>query len=100
MILKQAFKTCGNKDTTFANVVPDTKTVEVLTPETDDTHKPHIYRRVKSKMMALPVKGYMIAADWENLRNDGDKFIWNKAGSGYEMYGPTIIWNLLQTFNP
>ena len=100
MILKQAYKTWGNKDATFADNVPDTKTVETLSPETDATHRPHFYRRVKSKMIALRVKGYMTAADWENLRNDKDLFTWNKTGSGHEMDGPTIIWKLLQTCNP
>ena len=51
-------------------------------------------------MIALRVKGYMTAADWENLRNDKDLFTWNKTGSGHEMDGPTIIWKLLQTCNP
>ena len=53
MILKQALKTWGNKDATFANVIPYTKNVEALTPETNDTHKSHFYCRVKSKMMVL-----------------------------------------------
>ena len=100
MILKQAYKTWGNKDATFADAVPDDKIVEALAPETDASHRSNFYRRVKSKMMALRVKGYMTAADWENLRNDKNLFTWNKTGSGHEMDGPTIVWKLLQTCNP
>ena len=74
MILKQAYKTWGDKDATFTDDVPDTKTVETLSPETDVTHRPHFYRKVKSKMIALRVKGCMTVADWENLRNDKDLF--------------------------
>ena len=39
-------------------------------------------------MIALRVKGYMTAADWENLHNDKDLFTWNKTG-------PTIVTSLL-----
>ena len=74
MILKQAYKTWGNKDANFVDTVPEIKTIESLIPVTDATHKSPFYRRVKSKMMALQVKGYMTAADWENLCNDKDLF--------------------------
>ena len=49
MILKQAYKTWGDKDDTFTDDVPDTKTVEALAPETNATHRPHSTEELKVK---------------------------------------------------
>ena len=98
-ILKQASKTWGNRNATFADAPIDPQTIETLDPSQDITHRPAFYRRVKSKMIAKRIKGYLKAADWDTLQNDSSVYTW-WSPTGDEMDGPTIIWLLLQSCSP
>ena len=67
-ILKQASKTWGNRNATFADAPIDPQTIEVIDPTQDLTHRPAFYRRVKSKMITKRIKGYLKAVDWDTLQ--------------------------------
>ena len=96
---KQASKTWGNKDATFADTPVNPQNIEDIDPTQDATHRPTFYRRVKSKMIVKWIKGYLKASDWDTLQNDSSGYTWWSA-TGDEMDGPTIIWLLLQSCSP
>jgi len=99
MIKKQAYKTWGNHQADFATAVPDEQDLEVLDPAANAAHRIPFYRRVRSRMIAKRIIGYLKLSDWENLKNKRSKYTW--AGQGdEEMDGPTILWILMQTCNP
>ena len=99
MIKKQAYKTWGNYQADYATPVSNEQELEVLDPAANVAHRVPFYRRVRSRMIAKRIIGYLKLSDWENLKNKSSKYTW--AGQDdEEMDGPTILWILMQTCNP
>ena len=99
MIKKQAYKTWGNHQADFDTIVPENQELEELDPAAIEAHRVPFYRRVRSRMIAKRIIGYLKLSDWEHLKNKSSKFTWSGHGDE-EMDGPTILWVLLQTCNP
>ena len=99
MIKKQAYKTWGNHQADFDTVVPEIQELEELDPAAIEAHRVPFYRRIRSRMIAKCIIGYLKLADWEHLKNKSSKFTWSGHGDE-EMDGRTILWVLFQTCNP
>ena len=99
MIKKQAFKTWGNNQADFNTPVPDAQNLEVLDPAANAAHQDTLYRRVRSRMIAKQIIGYLKLSNWENLKNKSSKYTWTGQGDE-EIDGPAILWILMQTCNP
>jgi len=104
VILKQAYKTWGNSQADLSTALPATHSVEVLRTGDQDltvanAAKANFYRRVKSRMIAKRVKGYLSLSDWNTLKNRSPQFTW-QSDDGDEWDGPTMLWILLNVINP
>ena len=99
MIKKQAYKTWGNYRADFDTPVPNTQDLQELDPAANQDQRDPFYRRVRSRMIAKRIVGYLKLSDWENLKNKSSKYTWSGQGDE-EMDGPTILWILMQTCNP
>ena len=79
--------------------MPDDYIHEAIDPANNVGHIPAFYRRVRSRMIAKRIVGYVITVDYEVLKNKVKQFTWS--GRGYEeIDGPTLLWILLQTCYP
>ena len=87
---RQAYKTWGNHSATFADQVPDNFDMENIDPAQNNNHRNPFYRRVKSRMIAKRIAGYLNTADYEVLKNKAHLVTWSRAGQE-EMDGPTIL---------
>ena len=96
---RQAYKTWGNHDAQYQDQVPDDYFIEAIDPSNNVSHIPAFYRRVRSRMIAKSIVGYLKVADYEVLKNKAKQFTWSGHGDE-EIDGPTILWTLLQTCNP
>ena len=95
VILTQAYKTWGNKNADLSSALPANQTVQSIDPTsttkaTADADKAIFYRRVKSRMIAKRVKGYLSLADWNTLKNQSSQFTW-KSDEGDEWDGPIML---------
>jgi len=98
-INNQAYKTWGNSAAVFATPVPGGYDLEDIDPVNEPAHRPALYRRVCSRMIAKRIIGHLKTVDLEILKNQADKYTWSNAEKE-EMDGPTILWLLLQACNP
>ena len=96
---RQAYKTWGNHLATFQDPVPDGYNLQQIMPGQIPGHVEIFYRRVRSRMIAKRIIGYLKTADYEVLKNKAKLFTWKGHGEE-EMDGPTILWLLLQICNP
>ena len=69
MILSQAYRTWGSKTATVADPVPKDHVICDLDPANDQDDKKTFFRRVKSRMIAKRIKGYLKLSDWNTLKN-------------------------------
>ena len=99
MILSQAYRTWGSKTATVADPVPNDHVICDLDAASDQDDKKTFFRRVKSRMIAKRIKGYLKLSDWNTLKNQADKFTWTSA-EGDEYDGPTMLWILINVVNP
>ena len=99
MIKKQAYQTWGNYMADFNTPVPDEQDLQALNPAANADQRDPFYRSVRSRMIAKRIIGYLKLTDWENLKNKSSKYTWSGHGDE-EMDGPTILWILMQTYNP
>ena len=99
MIQKQAHTTWGNNLANFDTPVPDVQTLQVLNPGTNQDHREPFFRRVRSRMIAKRIIGYLKLSDWEHLKNKASKYTWSGQGDE-EIDGPTVLWILMQKCNP
>ena len=96
---RQAYKTWGNHSAAFADQVPDNFDMEDIDPAQNNNHRAPFFRRVRSRMIAKRIVGYLNTSDYEVLKNKAHLLTWSRAGQE-EMDGPTILWILFQISNP
>ena len=96
MIKKQAYKTWGNHLVDFDTPVPKDQDLQELNPAANPDQRDPFYRKVRSRMIAKRIIGYLKLSDWENLKNKASKYTWSGLGDD-KMDAPTILWFLMQT---
>ena len=90
MIQKQAYKTWGNYLANFDTPFPDDQKLQVLNPAADQDQRASFFRRVRSRMIAKRIIGYLKLSDWEHLKNKASKYTWSGQGDE-EIDDPTIL---------
>ena len=98
---RQAYKTWGKHDAIFADVVPAAQVLETIAPS--NVNLPHLeafYNRVKTKMIAKRIRGYLKKDDIEVLKTSRDTISWKGTSGIVEEDGPTMLWLFLNQCNP
>ena len=98
-IKRQAYVTWKDHMANINTPLPQENELTIISPRTNEEHVPVFYRRVKSRMIAKRVLGYLKMYDFETLKNKADMYTWTSPELD-EFDGPTIIWILLQECNP
>ena len=96
---RQGYKMWGNHAAQYHDQVPDDYVLEAIDPSNNVHHTLAFYIRVRSRMIAKRIIGYLKAADYEVLKNKAKQFTW-LGHRDEEIDGPTILWILLQICNP
>ena len=93
---RQAYKTWGKHNATYANI----KLLEIIDPS--NINLPHLdtfYNRVKSRMIAKHIQGYLKKDDIEVLKTNRDNISWRDTNGIVEEDEPTMLW-LFNQCNP